>query len=369
MKTSRFFLIVTLFFLLKTFLACTTTPSVPKEGPVEAKPLFLIHSENAELIDFVDIFLKEISLLGCEVRDLSSQTAQDGDKKDKGFYGSGFFISESGLFLTAYHVIEQAETIILRKIDGKLFLAKVLIQDPTNDIAVLSTIGGEKENHWLSLGNPPGANIGDAIRVLGYPVPNLIGIKPKLASGFISSDAGIGGDPTRFAFSAPLEVGYSGAAILNIHNEVIGIASEQTNDEWFLLGRTGSLPPDINYGVKINYAKILLESVLGEEISRNDSNMITLEDAIDSTALVLINTQNVPLDPQPMQQAKIVLVEFSKAYLCNIIHYTIFEFNKSGTDQVMGEVLASGYVGGTPVSNPKEMVDTFIKEMRIKSTL
>ena len=134
MKITRLFFFTILFFLLKIFLACTTTTPVSKEDPAGEKPLFLLHNETGALIDFVDIFLKEMRLLGCEVKELSSASAQDGNEKDKGFYGSGFFISENGLFLTAYHVIEQAETIILRKINGKLFMAKVLIQDPINDI-------------------------------------------------------------------------------------------------------------------------------------------------------------------------------------------------------------------------------------------
>jgi hypothetical protein len=316
-----------------------------------------------------DVFLKEIRLMGYEVQILSLAPAQNGnEKKAQVFYGSGFFISEDGLFITAYHVIEQAETIILRKANGSLFRARILIEDPVNDIAILSTIGEQEEDYWLHLGNSHSINIGDRIRVIGYPVPNLVGPKPKLAAGFISLDAGIRGDPTRFEIRAPLNLGYSGAAIVNTHNEVIGITSEQANAEWFFLGRTGPLPPDINFGVKINYARMLLEICLGEEVLRKGPKSTSLEDKINSTALVLVNTQDVPADFQSKRPDRIILVELSRAYFYYILQYTIFEFNKRWAE-VFGEVLATGYIGGAPTSNPTEIFEAFIKEMRIKAML
>jgi len=320
-------------------------------------------------IGLVDFFIKEITLLGYKIQDVSMPLEEDGDpEENEGFYGSGFFISENGLFVTAYHVIEQARTIILRTINGRTVRAEVLIEDPSNDLAILSAVEGQNVESWLPLGDSDYTKIGDRINIVGYPVPNLIGANPEFASGFISADSGIGDDPTRFEFRAPIQLGCSGGAILNTRNEVIGITSEQTNDEWVLVTRTGTLPADINIGVKANYARVLLE-LYSAAFPWKTSSHASLEDAINSSALVLINTQNIPADIQSAGRHRIILVEFSRAFLCYILQYTIFEFNEKRNDIVVGEILTSGYIGGVPISNPYEIVEAFIKEMRKISIL
>jgi len=307
--------------------------------------------------------------MGYEAQNLgSAQVKKRNEKKNQRVYGSGFFISESGLFITACHVIERAETIILRKLNGDSSRAEILIDDPLTDIAVLSTTEEKKVEHWLSLGNYHHANIGDEIKVIGYPVPNLVGSMPKLTAGFISSNVGLQGDPTKFAVRAPLVLGCSGAAILNARNEVIGIASEQVSDFTFLT-HTGPLPPDINLGIKIDYARTLLEVSLEENISWKSSNIRNLEDAINSTALVLVNTRKVPEDFQSKKPDRSILVEISNIYGYYIIHYTLFEFNKKWTVKDTCEVLVSEYIAGAPGSGPYEIVETIIKEMRIKVAL
>jgi len=368
MKVIRLFFIIIFAFLFTTFWGCTKAIDISKESSLAKDTLFLVHSKIGDDIGLSDVFFKEMRRMDYEVQDLTSAQARIEDEEKKGFYGSGFFISEDGLFVTAYHVIEQAETIILRKIDGESCWATVLIEDPLNDIAILSAIGGQKESYWLSLENSHKSSIGDKITVLGYPVPELVGAGPKFSAGIISSDFGIGGDPTRFEIRAPLEPGCSGAAILNAYNEVIGIASEQTNEEWLLMTRAGPLPADISFGVKIEYARFLLEMCL-DQIPRKGPNFNGLEDVINSTALVLINTQSVPEDFQPRKWNRIILVGFSRLYFCYVIQYTIFEFNKKWNDNVTGEVLTSGYIAGTPVSSPIEIVEAFIKEMRAKRVL
>ncbi len=370
MKATRLVILIALFFLLKTFLGCTESIYVPKESPSRMGTLFLIHNRTVDPIGVVDLLLKEIRLMGYEAQDLRVSPAQnENTEEDQFFYGSGFFISKDGLLITAHHVIEWAETIIIKKINGDSFRAKVLLEDPVHDIAVLSGIGEQKADYWLPLGNYHNAHIGEEIKVVGYPVPDLVGTKPMLAEGFISSDAGIGGDPTRFEISAPLNLGCSGAAILNRHNEVIGIASEQSNDEWVLLTRAGPLPPDINFAVKINYAKKLLDAFPGKKLPQKISKSIRFEDAVKSTALVLINTQKVPAAFHSKQWNRIILVEFSRMYMCYIIQYTLFEFNNRRDYNVSGEVSNSGYIGGTPVSHADEMVEALIKELRTKTIL
>jgi len=369
MKIPRLLLIIILLLPLITYLGYPPATCISKERSAGKNTLFLVYSYTIDPIGLVDVLVKKIRLMGYEAQNLSPPPGKRRNKeKNQSVYGSGFFISESGLFITACHVIERAETIILKKLNGDSSRAEIFIDDPLTDIAILSTTDKKKEDHWLSLGNYHNANIGDEVKAIGYPVPNLVGSIPKLTTGFISPDVGLQGDPTKFAVRAPLVLGYSGAAILNTRNEVIGIASEQISDFTFLT-HTGPLPPDINLGIKIDYARTLLEISLEENMSWKNSNIINLEDAINSTALVLVNTREVPEDFQSKKPGRSILVDISNIYGYYIIHYTLFEFNRKWTAKDTCEVLASEYIAGAPGSDPYELVEEIIKEMRIKVAL
>ena len=51
--------------------------------------------------------------------------------------GSGFVYDAQGHIVTNYHVVENAEELLVTLADGSVHQAKVVGQDPTNDLAVL----------------------------------------------------------------------------------------------------------------------------------------------------------------------------------------------------------------------------------------
>ena len=51
-----------------------------------------------------------------------------------------FFVSDDGLLVTNYHVIEDATEISVNyTISGEIHVAKIVMVDPSNDIAILDT--------------------------------------------------------------------------------------------------------------------------------------------------------------------------------------------------------------------------------------
>lgn len=152
--------------------------------------------------------------------------------------GSGIIIGENDtelLIATNNHVIEEAETLIVKFIDGTDAEAKVKGADADNDIAVIAVkvadidaatrdaivIAKIGDSESLKVGEPAIA-IGNA---LGYGQSVTTGVISALnrqleieegvySEGFIQTDAAI-------------NPGNSGGALLNVYGEVIGINSNK----------------------------------------------------------------------------------------------------------------------------------------------
>jgi len=109
----------------------------------------------------------------------------------------------------------------------------------------------------LPLGDVSTVKQGDRVWTLGFPLTNVLGEKPILTEGTISSTDGVGEDPRFFQISVPIQPGNSGGPLLNERGEVIGLTVSTMNAMKFFQV-TGSMPQNINFAVKITYAKSLI---------------------------------------------------------------------------------------------------------------
>ncbi|MBS1796514.1 MAG: trypsin-like peptidase domain-containing protein, partial [Acidobacteria bacterium] len=82
--------------------------------------------------------------------------------------GSGVIVSADGSVLTNYHVIDGADKITVRMLDGKSFEAKVVGSDQPSDLAVLKVEGNNLP--FLTLGNSDSVRIGDIVLAIGNPL-------------------------------------------------------------------------------------------------------------------------------------------------------------------------------------------------------
>ena len=276
-------------------------------------------------------------------------------------YGTGFFISESGLFLTNYHVIEKAGTISLRKPDGRILDAVVLVDDRENDIAILAPLHNTQVENWLSLGNTAIENIGERIKVVGYPYPKLRK-DPTLSVGVIASSSGFIGEAAKFQISAPIQLGNSGSPILNQKNEVVGIVNERL-EGMVCLHDTGPLPADLGIGIKAEYAKPLLERCAAKDRLSAANRPVSLSKAMDATALVLVNFNKLPASIQMPEEGVLVLIEFSKLIGFDLIYYTVINLNNNWTEQVTAEMKFTGSIAGAPSSTTSEIARVAIDEI------
>lgn len=178
-------------------------------------------------------------------------------RKEKGFAtGTGFFVSTHGHLLTNFHVVEDAQELSVVTAGGDSYPASVLKMDPANDIALIKV---DLPTPALKLGPVHEIRRGDAITALGYPLIELQGQEMKATFGRVNAVSGAAGDVRYFQIDAPIQPGNSGGPVLDEHGRVVGIATATASTIGVARAK-GYLPQNVNYAVKVSYARPLLES-------------------------------------------------------------------------------------------------------------
>ncbi len=173
--------------------------------------------------------------------------------------GSGVIIREDGYIMTNFHVVDEAERIQVRLLDGRTFPATVQGKDELSDIAVIK----------INATNLPVATLGDssAVRVgefaiaigapfdLDYSVTfghvSAKGRSVIPSMGFNSQGARM--DQDFIQTDASINPGNSGGPLVNLYGEVIGINT-------LIRGlRTG-----IGFAVPVNLAKEVADKLISD---------------------------------------------------------------------------------------------------------
>jgi S1-C subfamily serine protease len=172
-----------------------------------------------------------------------------------------------------------------------LFPADLVQSDPTHDVALLKVTGS-----FASLPLVPGNSVklGESVFTIGFPNPQVQGLRPKLTRGDISSLAGAQDDPGKYQISVPVQPGNSGGALLDENGNVVGIVAARLSD-WAAVRTSGMTAQDVNYAVKSSYAKTLLDAEQESPVNLKppySSGNRKFEDVVqasqDAVALVLV---------------------------------------------------------------------------------
>ena len=177
--------------------------------------------------------------------------------------GTGFSVGR-GYVLTNLHVVTGMPRITVDLADGTHF-AQLVQFDEGNDIAILKIEGGgEADRPRLRLGDATTMRPGDRVWTLGYPLAPVLGERPVLTEGSISSLSGLKGDPRLFQISVPIQPGNSGGPLFNDRGDVVGITVASLNAVQ-MLKQTGTVPQNVNFAVKIHFAKMMLNLIPNAE--------------------------------------------------------------------------------------------------------
>ncbi len=144
--------------------------------------------------------------------------------------GSGFMITNDGLFVTNCHVIEDWEEIAVKLNNSeKIYLVDAVNCDTKKDLAVLRF--REKANYpILDLEENFTANLGDDVVILGYPLGTKLGVEVTLSTGIISSTRNIS-DVSMVQTNAAINHGNSGGPMISRRSgKVIGIVTAKVRN-------------------------------------------------------------------------------------------------------------------------------------------
>jgi S1-C subfamily serine protease len=142
--------------------------------------------------------------------------------------GTGFFVGSAGQVLTADHVVAGASSVTVKFQDGSTVPARVLGQDRSTDVAVLSVGSSPAGVRPLALGSTASLVVGDTLAVIGNP----FGYNHSLSTGVVSAvDRTIQAPngwliPHALQTDAPINPGNSGGPVLDEQGSVVGIVDQ-----------------------------------------------------------------------------------------------------------------------------------------------
>ena len=156
--------------------------------------------------------------------------------------GSGVIVSDKGYIITNYHVVADADQVIVALQDGRLFNSQLIGKDKRTDLAVLQI----KDTNLpvIPLNPDYQADIGDVVLAIGNPYnlgqTTTFGIISATGRAALSAD----GTQGLIQTDAAINRGNSGGALVNTRGELVGIntASFQQATELETYGISFAIP-------------------------------------------------------------------------------------------------------------------------------
>ncbi|MGR6034763.1 MAG: DegQ family serine endoprotease [Candidatus Nitrosoglobus sp.] len=156
--------------------------------------------------------------------------------------GSGFIISPDGYIITNYHVIRDADTIIVRLSDRRELEAKVVGSDERSDLALLKV---EAEGlPTLKHGDSHKLKVGEWVLAIGSP----FGFEYSATAGIVSAVGRSLPEESYVPFiqtDVAINPGNSGGPLFNLAGEVIGINSQIYSRTGGFMGLSFAIPIDV----------------------------------------------------------------------------------------------------------------------------
>lgn len=167
--------------------------------------------------------------------------------------GSGVIISDEGYIVTNYHVIEDADEIMV-KIAGSQheFAANVVGKDPKSDLAVIRI---EAKNLVpIKMGSSADLQLGDVVFAIGNPFGVGMSVTQGIVSARHKSGIGINEYENFIQTDASINPGNSGGALIDSRGALIGINSA-------IISRSGG-NDGIGFAIEVDMVKQIVRDLI-----------------------------------------------------------------------------------------------------------
>ena len=252
----------------KLFLENNSTPVVVQKENIEDTLVPIqtnftyANTIAGEKTDFVEAADKSLNAV-VHVKNTSVQTSRDplaelfygrggGSKRQQVGTGSGVLISSDGYIITNNHVIDNASEIEITLNNKKVYKAKLIGADASNDIALLKIEGASFEA--ITFGNSDNLKVGEWVLAVGNPY----NLTSTVTAGIVSAKGrDLEGNRNIESFiqtDAAVNPGNSGGALVNTRGELIGINTA-------ISSKTGSFV-GYSFAVPSNIAKKVIEDLM-----------------------------------------------------------------------------------------------------------
>jgi serine protease DegS len=168
--------------------------------------------------------------------------------------GSGIIVDQKGYILTNFHVVAQADQILIALQDGRLFNAKVVGSDLITDLAVLQIEGNNLPVIPQNISYTP--RVGDVVLAIGNPY----NLGQTITQGIISATGRNGmsssGRQDFLQTDAAINEGNSGGALINSRGELVGINTSE------FYTNTQSLSSGISFAIPYQLSQRIMENLI-----------------------------------------------------------------------------------------------------------
>lgn len=387
-RMKKAILLVSLLFLA----GCATTQSAIKNNASfsKYKKVYLAEFDN-DPRHVLPKARKHLGNLGFEV------VMAGEDAPFWGTQGTGFIISADGYLLTSAHVL-GAKKEATAWLNGKRYEAELVsigvepesqqdkkqqkprhitdalnasvnskqnrsIQEELNDrdIALLKIKASGETFIPVSFAAAPRYAMGQDVYTIGFPLTNILGIKPRLNKGLISSTVGIKDHPHFVQISAEIQPGNSGGPLLNDEGQVVGMV-QMTLDPSRVYSQTGATPQNVNFALKSHALRdFLQENGDTAKLVFREGEVVPFENAQNS----IVQIQG-GIVPEGFREEPKLVCNIQYSYIWDmwfrfqLLDVTFYDMDTQET------LLRAGQYGDNPLSTEDATLENVFKDVKLK---
>lgn len=168
--------------------------------------------------------------------------------------GSGVILSSDGHIITNFHVIENADEIVVVLNDGSDTAAKIVGSDPESDLAILKIDPPTTVMPAIVADRSTNA-VGDIVLAIGNP----LGVGQTVTMGIISAKGrnrlGLNTYEDYIQTDAAINPGNSGGALINTKGELVGINTAIFTQSGGNEGIGFAIPAEVAYQTMLDIAR------------------------------------------------------------------------------------------------------------------